>query len=154
MPITPAGYLKLQEELERLLKVDRPKNIKNISEARAHGDLSENAEYHAAKEQQSFLEGRIQDLKTKLALADVIDPAKISQNRIAFGAKVKVMDLDTDEKKTFRLVGPDEADVKSGRISISSPVGKALLNKEIGDIVNVKAPAKTMEYEILEISFG
>ncbi len=154
LPITPAGYLKLQEELDRLLKVERPKNIKNISEARAHGDLSENAEYHAAKEQQSFLEGRIQDLKTKLALADVIDPAKISQNKIAFGAKVKVMDLDTDEKKTFRLVGPDEADVKSGRISISSPVGKALLNKEIGDIVNVKAPAKTMEYEILEISFG
>ncbi len=154
IPITPAGYLKLQEELERLLKVDRPKNIKNISEARAHGDLSENAEYHAAKEQQSFLEGRIQELKTKLALADVIDPAKISQNKIAFGAKVKVMDLDTDEKKTFRLVGPDEADVKSGKISISSPVGKALLNKEIGDIVNVKAPAKTMEYEILEISFG
>ena len=154
IPITPAGYLKLQEELDRLLKVDRPKNIKNISEARAHGDLSENAEYHAAKEQQSFLEGRIQDLKTKLALADVIDPAKISQNKIAFGAKVKVMDLDTDEKKTFRLVGPDEADVKSGRISISSPVGKALLNKGIGDIVNVKAPAKTMEFEILEISFG
>jgi transcription elongation factor GreA len=154
IPITPAGYLKLQEELERLLKVDRPNNIKNISEARAHGDLSENAEYHAAKEQQSFLEGRIQELKTKLALADVIDPAKISQNKIAFGAKVKVMDLDTDEKKTFRLVGPDEADVKSGKISISSPVGKALLNKEIGDIVNVKAPAKTMEYEILEISFG
>ena len=154
LPITPAGYLKLQEELDRLLKVERPKNIKNISEARAHGDLSENAEYHAAKEQQSFLEGRIQDLKTKLALADIIDPAKISQNKIAFGAKVKVMDLDTDEKKTFRLVGPDEADVKSGRISISSPVGKALLNKEIGDIVNVKAPAKTMEYEILEISFG
>lgn len=154
LPITPAGYLKLQEELDRLLKVERPKNIKNISEARAHGDLSENAEYHAAKEQQSFLEGRIQDLKTKLALADVIDPAKISQNKIAFGAKVKVMDLDTDEKKTFRLVGPDEADVKSGRISISSPVGKALLNKGIGDIVNVKAPAKTMEYEILEISFG
>jgi len=154
LPITPAGYLKLQEELDRLLKVERPKNIKNISEARAHGDLSENAEYHAAKEQQSFLEGRIQELKTKLALADVIDPAKISQNKIAFGAKVKVMDLDTDEKKTFRLVGPDEADVKSGRISISSPVGKALLNKEIGDIVNVKAPAKTMEFEILEISFG
>ena len=154
LPITPAGYLKLQEELDRLLKVERPKNIKNISEARAHGDLSENAEYHAAKEQQSFLEGRIQELKTKLALADVIDPAKISQNKIAFGAKVKVMDLDTDEKKTFRLVGPDEADVKSGRISISSPVGKALLNKEIGDIVNVKAPAKTMEYKILEISFG
>ena len=153
IPITPAGYQKLQEELQRLLKVDRPKNIKNISEARAHGDLSENAEYHAAKEQQSFLEGRIQELKTKLALADVIDPAKISQSKIAFGAKVRVVDLDTDEKKTFRLVGPDEADVKSGRISISSPVGRALLNKEIGDIVNIKAPAKTLEYEILEIKF-
>ena len=153
MPITPAGYQKLQEELERLLKVDRPENIKNISEARAHGDLSENAEYHAAKEQQSFLEGRIQELKTKLALADVIDPAKISQSKIAFGAKVRVVDLDTDEKKTFSLVGPDEADVKSGRISISSPVGRALLNKEIGDIVNIKAPAKTLEYEILEIKF-
>jgi transcription elongation factor GreA len=153
IPITPDGYHKLQEELERLLKIDRPKNIRNISEARAHGDLSENAEYHAAKEQQSFIEGRIQELKTKLALADVIDPSKISQSKTAFGAKVKVMDLSTDEEKTFMLVGPDEADVKIGRISISSPVGRALLNKEIGDVVNVKAPARTMEYEILEIHF-
>ena len=153
VPMTPGGFQKLQEELQRLLKVDRPKNIKDISEARAHGDLSENAEYHAAKEKQSFLEGRIQELKTKLALADIIDPAKISQNKIAFGAKVKVIDLDTDEKKTFMLVGPEEADVKSGKISISSPVGRALLNKEIGDVVNIKAPAKTMEYEVLEISF-
>lgn len=153
MPITPDGYHKLQEELERLLKIDRPKNIRNISEARAHGDLSENAEYHAAKEQQSFIEGRIQELKTKLALADVIDPSKISQDKTAFGATVKVMDLSTDEERTFMLVGPDEADVKIGRISISSPVGRALLNKEIGDVVNIKAPAKTMEYEILEIHF-
>jgi transcription elongation factor GreA len=153
MPITPAGYQKLQEELQKLLKVDRPKNIKNISEARAHGDLSENAEYHAAKEQQSFIEGRIQELKTKLALADIIDPAKISQNKIAFGAKVKVLDLSSDEEKTFTLVGPDEADAKNGKISISSPVGKALLNKEIGDVATIKAPAKTMEYEILEIRF-
>jgi transcription elongation factor GreA len=153
IPITPDGYQKLQEELGRLLKVDRPKNIKDISEARAHGDLSENAEYHAAKERQSFIEGRIQELKTKLALADVIDPAKISQNKIAFGAKVRVIDLDTDEKKSFFLVGPEEADVKNGKISISSPVGRALLNKEIGDVVTVKAPARTMEYEILEISF-
>lgn len=153
MPITPAGYQKLQEELQKLLKVDRPKNIKNISEARAHGDLSENAEYHAAKEQQSFIEGRIQELKTKLALADVIDPSKISQNKIAFGAKVKVLDLSSDEEKTFTLVGPDEADAKNGKISISSPVGKALLNKEIGDVATIKAPAKTMEYEILEIRF-
>ncbi|MDH5767375.1 MAG: transcription elongation factor GreA [Nitrospirota bacterium] len=153
IPITPDGYQKLQEELERLLKVDRPKNIKAISDARAHGDLSENAEYHAAKERQSFLEGRIQELKSKLALADVIDPAKISQDRIAFGAKVKILDLETDEEKTFVLVGPDEADAKNGKISISSPVGRALLNKRIGDIVKIKAPAKTMEYEILEINF-
>ena len=153
MPITPDGFQKLQEELQRLLKFDRPKNIRDISEARAHGDLSENAEYHAAKEKQSFIEGRIQELKTKLALADVIDPSRITQSRTAFGAKVKVLDLSTDEEKSFMLVGPDEADAKNGKISISSPVGKALLNKEIGDVVNIKAPAKTMEYEILEISF-
>ncbi|MDQ7787582.1 MAG: transcription elongation factor GreA [Thermodesulfovibrionales bacterium] len=153
MPITPAGYQKLQEELKKLLKVERPKNIKDISEARAHGDLSENAEYHAAKERQSFIEGRIQDLTTKLALADVIDPSMISQDRIAFGATVKVLDVATDEEKVFQLVGQEEADVKNGRISIISPVGRALLNKEIGDVVTIKAPAKTMEYEILEIRF-
>jgi transcription elongation factor GreA len=153
MPITPSGYQKMQEELSRLLKVDRPKNIKDIAEARAHGDLSENAEYHAAKERQSFIEGRIQELKTKIALADVIDPAKITQSRTAFGATVKVLDTDTDEEKSFFLVGPEEADAKNGKISISSPVGKALLNKEIGDVVTINAPARTMEYEILEISF-
>jgi transcription elongation factor GreA len=153
MPITPNGYQKMQEELSRLLKVDRPKNIKDIAEARAHGDLSENAEYHAAKERQSFIEGRIQELKTKIALADVIDPAKITQSRTAFGATVKVLDTDTDEEKSFFLVGPEEADAKNGKISISSPVGKALLNKEIGDVVTINAPARTLEYEILEISF-
>ena len=151
--MTPEGYQKLQEELERLLKVDRPKNIKDIAEARAHGDLSENAEYHAAKERQSFIEGKIIELKTKLALADVIDPTKISQGSAGFGAKVKVFDLSTEEEKTFMLVGPDEADAKNGRISISSPVGKALLRKEVGDVVNIKAPARTIEYEILEINF-
>jgi transcription elongation factor GreA len=153
IPITPDGYQKLQGELERLLKVDRPRNIKDISEARAHGDLSENAEYHAAKERQSFIEGRIQELKTKLALADVIDPAKITQDKVAFGARVKVLDVSTDEEKIFMLVGPEEADVKTGKISISSPVGRALLNKEIGDVVNIKAPARILEYEILEIDF-
>ena len=153
IPITPGGFHRLQDDLDRLLKVDRPKNIKDIAEARAHGDLSENAEYHAAKEMQSFIEGKIQELKTKLALADVIDPSRISQDKTAFGATVKVMDLSTDEEKTFVLVGPDEADVKNSRISISSPVGKALINKEIGDVVTIKAPAKTMEYEILEIRF-
>ena len=153
IPITPNGYQKLQKELDLLIKVERPKNIKDIAEARAHGDLSENAEYHAAKERQSFIEGRIQELKTKIALADVIDPSKISQTKVAFGATVKLLDIATDEEKSYMLVGPDEADAKNGRISISSPVGKALLNKEIGDVVTIKAPAKTMEYEILEISF-
>ena len=153
IPITPNGYQKLQEELDLLIKVERPKNIKAISEARAHGDLSENAEYHAAKERQSFIEGRIQELKTKIALANVIDPSKISQNKVAFGATVKLLDIATDEEKMYMLVGPDEADAKNGKISISSPVGKALLNKEIGDVVTIKAPARTMEYEILEISF-
>lgn len=153
VPITPEGYQKLQEELEKLLKFDRPKNIKDIAEARAHGDLSENAEYHAAKERQSFLEGRIRDLQSKLALAEVIDPSKINQSRVAFGAKVKVLDTEAGEEHVFVLVGPDEADAKNGKISISSPVGKSLLGKEVGDTAIVRAPAKTMEYEILEISF-
>lgn len=153
MPITPEGYQRLKEELDRLLKVERPKNIQAIAEARAHGDLSENAEYHAAKERQSFLEGRIQELQGKLAVADVIDPSKISQSRCAFGATVKVLDTEADEDYIFILVGPEEADVKSGRISISSPVGRALIGKEVGDSVTIKAPARTIEYEILEIRF-
>jgi transcription elongation factor GreA len=153
IPITPEGYQKLHEELERLLKVERPKNIKAIAEARSHGDLSENAEYHAAKERQSFIEGRIQELQAKLALAEVIDPSKITQSRIAFGATVKVLDTGADEEYFFTLVGPEEADVKSGRISVGSPVGRALLGKEIGDTVVIKAPARTIEYEVLEIRF-
>jgi transcription elongation factor GreA len=153
VPLTPDGYRKLQEELERLLKVDRPRNIQAIAEARAHGDLSENAEYHAAKERQSFIEGRIQELKSKIALADVIDPSKIRQSKVAFGARVKVLDVGADEEYYFSLVGPEEADVKHGKISISSPVGRALLGKDVGDTAVIKAPARTMEYEILEISF-
>jgi len=153
IPLTPDGYQKLQDELERLLKVNRPQNIKAIAEARAHGDLSENAEYHAAKERQSFIEGRIQEIKTKLALAHVIDPSKISQDKAAFGAKVKVLDVNTDEKKIFTLVGPEEADIKNQKISIHSPVGKSLIGKSVGDTVTIIAPAKTMEYEILEIRF-
>jgi transcription elongation factor GreA len=153
VPVTPEGFQKLQEELEKLLKVDRPKNIQAIAEARAHGDLSENAEYHAAKERQSFLEGRIQELQGKLAMAEVIDPSKINQSKAGFGAKVKVLDTGADEEYVFILVGVEEADVKQGKISISSPVGKALLGKEVGDSVVIKAPARTMEYEILEITF-
>jgi transcription elongation factor GreA len=152
-PMTPAGHQKLKDELERLLKIDRPNNIKAISEARAHGDLSENAEYHAAKEKQSFLEGRIQELQSKIALAEVIDPSRISQDKIAFGAKVKVLDIEADEEYVFILVGPDEANVKERKISISSPVAKALISKEVGEIAIVKAPSRTIEYEILEIIF-
>lgn len=153
VPMTPEGYEKLKEELDRLIKIERPAIIKAIAEARAHGDLSENAEYHAAREKQSFIEGRIQELQAKLSRAYVIDPSKINQNKVAFGAKVRVIDLDTDEEKEFMLVGTEEADVKNGKISITSPVGKALIGKEVGDNVTIKAPAKTLNYEIISISF-
>jgi transcription elongation factor GreA len=153
VPLTPSGYKKLQGELERLVKVDRPRNIQAIAEARAHGDLSENAEYHAAKEQQSFIEGRIQELKAKIAMAQVIDPATIKQSKVAFGAKVKVLDVEADTEYVFILVGTEEADVKEGKISISSPVGRALIGKDVGDTATIKAPARTIEYEILEICF-
>ncbi len=153
VPMTPAGFKKIKDDLQNLLKVARPENIKAIAEARAHGDLSENAEYHAAKERQSFIEGKINELQSKIALANVIDPSTISQDKIAFGATVKVLDVDTDEEKKFILVGPEEADIKACKISIHSPVGKALIGKEVGDEVTIKAPAKTIEYEILEIRF-
>ena len=153
VPLTPSGYKKLQGELERLVKFDRPRNIQAIAEARAHGDLSENAEYHAAKEQQSFIEGRIQELKAKIAMAQVIDPATIKQSKVAFGAKVKVLDVEADTEYVFILVGTEEADVKQGKISISSPVGRALIGKDVGDTATIKAPARTIEYEILEICF-
>ena len=153
IPLTPDGYRKLQAELERLMKVERPQNIQAIAEARAHGDLSENAEYHAAKEQQSFIQGRIQELQGKIAMAQVIDPATIKQSKVAFGAKVKVLDIEADTEYVFILVGPEEADVKQGKISLSSPVGKALIGKDVGDTVTVKVPARTIEYEIVEITF-
>lgn len=153
VPLTPAGFQKLKDELERLLKVDRPQNVQAIAEARAHGDLSENAEYHAAKERQSFIEGRIQELKAKIALADVIDPSKIKQSKAGFGAKVKVLDVEADVEYEFIIVGPEEADVKSGKISLSSPVGRALIGKDVGDTAIIKAPSRTIEYEILEICF-
>ncbi|TAN44505.1 MAG: transcription elongation factor GreA [Nitrospirae bacterium] len=154
VPMTPEGFKKLKDELDRLIKVERPKNIQDIAEARAHGDLSENAEYHAARERQSFIAGRIEELQSKISMADVIDTSKINQSKVAFGAKVTVYDTGADEEFVFILVGPDEADVKSGKISISSPVGKALIGKEVGDTAVVKAPARTFEYEITEITFA
>ncbi len=152
-PMTPAGHKMIKDELADLLKVQRPENVQAIAEARAHGDLSENAEYHAAKERQSFIEGRIQELQSKLALADVIDPSRISQDTIAFGATVTLVDVDSDEEKTYMLVGPDEADVKAGKVSIHSPIAKSLIGKREGDEVTVKAPARTIEYEVVEIKF-
>lgn len=152
-PMTPEGHQKLKAELDNLIKVLRPENVKAIAEARAHGDLSENAEYHAAKERQSFIEGRIQELQSKIARAQVIDPSKISHDKVAFGATVKVLDLDTDEEITYKLVGPDEADIKAGMLSIHSPMARSLIGKKEGAEVIVKAPARTIEYEVLEISF-
>jgi len=153
VPMTPEGYQKMKEELDRLLKVDRPKNIRDIAEARAHGDLSENAEYHAAREKQSFLEGRIQELQANISMAQVIDPSKINQSSVAFGAKVKVVDVEADEEYVFTIVGAEEANVKGGKISITSPVARALIGKEVGDVAVVKAPSRTIEYEVVEISF-
>ncbi len=153
IPMTPSGYKKLEEELENLLKVERPKNINDIAEARAHGDLSENAEYHAAKERQSFIAGRISELQEKLAMAEVIDPSRITSDKIVFGATVRICDLDSDEEKCYMLVGPDEGDVKNGRISVTSPIGRALIGKYVGDEVSVMTPARTMELEVLDIKF-
>ena len=153
IPMTKKGYEKLQEELERLRKVERPKNIKDIEEARGHGDLSENAEYHAAKERQGFIEGRMQELQGKLASAQVIDTSKLSNEKVVFGATVVLLDQDSEEEKRYTLVGTDEADLKEGKISTISPVGKALIGHMVGDVVTVRVPAGTVDYEVLEIFF-
>jgi transcription elongation factor GreA len=154
IPMTKECYEKLKEELAYLKKVERSKNIKEIEEARGHGDLSENAEYHAAKERQSFIEGKIQEIQGKLTHAQVIDTSKLSGEKVVFGAKVKLRHVDSDEIKTYTLVGADEADIKNGKISVQSPVGKSLIGHIIGDTVNIKTPTRDIEYEILEIRFG
>lgn len=153
VPMTPQGHQKIKEELERLLRVDRPKNVRDIEEARSHGDLSENAEYHAAKERQGFIEGRIQELQDKLSRAQVIDPSTIVHDKVAFGAKVRLLDVNSDEECTYTLVGPEEADVKEAKISIVSPVGKALIGKAVGDEALIKAPGRTVTYEVLSIVY-
>jgi len=152
-PMTAGGRKKLEEELERLLKVERPKNVRDIAEARAHGDLSENAEYHAAKERQSFLEGKIIEIKDKLARAEVVDPSRVDRSRVAFGATVTVLDIDSDKESVFTLLGVEEADAGAGRISITSPVGKALLGKSVGDEVSINAPGRTIQYEVVDIAY-
>jgi transcription elongation factor GreA len=153
IPITKKGYEQLREELDRLKKVERPKIIAEIAEARGHGDLSENAEYHAAKERQGFIEGRIRELETKLASAQIIDTANLSTNKVVFGATVVLRDLQDKSKKQYTLVGQDESDLKNGKISVHSPVGKALINHSVGETVEIITPAKTVQYEILEIRF-
>ncbi len=150
-PITKEGYERLKQELEQLERVERHAVIKAIEEARAHGDLSENAEYHAAKERQGQIEGRIQYLKSKLGAAEVIDCSDQSCDRVVFGVKVRLENIDTGEEVVYQLVGPDESDVQEGRISVTSPLGRALIGKNEGDEVEFKSPSGLRSYEVLEI---
>jgi transcription elongation factor GreA len=152
-PITPEGYGKLREELNHLRSVERPKVIQMIAVAREHGDLSENAEYHAARDRQSFIEGRVKEIENKLARAEVIDPSKLSGERVAFGATVKLTNTQTDEEVTYRIVGADESDLAAGSISIASPLARSLLGREVGDEVKVRMPGGERLYEVLEIAF-
>ncbi|WP_026606815.1 transcription elongation factor GreA [Methylocapsa acidiphila] len=152
-PMTAAGHSALEEELKRRQQVERPRIIQAIAEARSHGDLSENAEYHAAKEAQSLNEGRIAELEDKLSRAEVIDVSKLSGTTIMFGATVTLVDEDTEEKKTYQIVGETEADVKAGRVSITSPTARALIGKKIGDSVEVNTPGGGKSYEILNVAF-
>ncbi|MDR9501791.1 MAG: transcription elongation factor GreA [Desulfurivibrionaceae bacterium] len=154
IPMSKTGYTRLKEELERLQSKDRYEVIKSIEIALGHGDLKENAEYHAAKERQGHIEGRIQELKDKLGRSEVIDCTKVSVERVVFGTKVTVVDLDTDEEVTYWLVGSDEADVKKGSISVMSPWGRALIGKEEGDEVVVKIPKGILNLEIISIECG
>ncbi|MEO4041247.1 transcription elongation factor GreA [Hoeflea sp. CAU 1731] len=154
VPMTPGGFAKLNEELRWRQREERPRIIEAIAEARAHGDLSENAEYHAAKEAQSHNEGRIAELEDLTARAEVIDLTKMSGDTIKFGATVKLVDEDTEEEKTYQIVGDQEADVKQGRISLSSPIARALIGKSQGDSIEVNAPGGAKAYEILEVNWG
>ena len=151
VPMTKEGYEKLKQELDRIIKVERPKNIKDIEEARAHGDLSENAEYHAAKERQGHLDAKKRELEHKLSNAQIIDVSKLTNEKVVFGSTVTLADTESGDIKKYTLIGQEEADLKKGKISIQSPVGKALIGHKVGDVVTIKTPAKTVEYEIQEI---
>lgn len=153
IPMTAEGQRALDEELKHLKSVERPAVIAAISEAREHGDLSENAEYHAAKERQSWIEGRVAELEDKLARAQVIDVSKLSGDTVMFGATVTVLDEDTETESAYKIVGDDEADVKSGKISLSSPIARAMMNKEVGDVIEVTAPGGIKSYEILKVEW-
>ena len=154
VPITNQGFAALEEELKRRQQVERPRIIQAISEARALGDLSENAEYHAAKEAQSLNEGRVMELESLIARAEIIDVTKLSGDRIKFGAIVKLVDEDTEEERTYQIVGEPEADVRSGRVSVTSPIARALMGKAVGDTVEVSTPGGGKSYEVVGIRFG
>ena len=154
IPMTAEGHAALDAELKRLKTDERPSVIGAISEARSHGDLSENAEYHAAKERQSYIEGRIAELEDKLARAQVIDVSKLSGTNVKFGATVTVIDEDTGHKAAYKIVGEDEADVKLGKISITSPIARAMIGKEEGDVVEVAAPGGSKSYEIVAVTWA
>jgi transcription elongation factor GreA len=154
IPMTKTGFDKLKKELDHLLKVERPKNIKDIEEARGHGDLSENAEYHAAKERQGHIDAKKRELEHKLAHAQIIDLSKLSNEKVVFGATVTLADSESGETKKYTIVGQEEADLKKGKISVQSPVGKALIGHRVGDSVTIKTPAKTVEYEVQEIEIA
>jgi transcription elongation factor GreA len=153
VPITGKGFSALEEELRHRQQVERPRIIQAISEARALGDLSENAEYHAAKEAQSLNEGRVLELESMISRAEIIDVSKLSGTRIKFGATVKLIDEDTEEEKTYQIVGEPEADVRSGRVSVTSPIARALMGKTVGDTVEVTTPGGGKSYEVLKVMF-
>jgi len=151
--MTPEGNARLKEELRNLKEVERHKISREIGVAREHGDLSENAEYHAAKERQGWIEARIKDLEDKLSRAEIIDPTKLSGSKVAFGATVKLSNIETEEESVYRLVGADEADLNLGSISITSPLARSLIGREVGDEVKVRMPAGERHYEILEVEY-
>ncbi|GAB4169940.1 MAG: transcription elongation factor GreA [Geothermobacteraceae bacterium] len=153
IPMTRTGYERLQEELKHLIRVERPQVVEAIAEARSHGDLSENAEYDAAKDRQAFIEGRIQELNDKIARAQVIDPAQLDSEKIVFGATVTLFDTENEKEVTYQIVGEDEADIKHGKISVTSPVGKALIGHRVDDEVAIQVPSGTRVYEIVDIRY-
>ncbi|MBW2526663.1 MAG: transcription elongation factor GreA [Deltaproteobacteria bacterium] len=154
VPMTPRGQERLREELKRLREVEAPQVVRDIATAREHGDLSENAEYHAAKERQGMIHARMEYVEDVLNRAEVIDPTKLSGDRVQFGAKVTVLNLDNDEEHVYEILGPEEADIKQNQISVSSPLARALLGHEVGDEVRVRLPGGSKSYEIEEITFG
>ena len=154
IPMTADGYNRLREELKHLKTVDRPAIIRAIAEARDHGDLAENAEYHSARDRQSFIEGRLAEIEDKITRAEVIDVSKLSGSVIKFGAKVTLADEETDEEQTFQIVGEDEADISQGRLSVTSPLARALIGKRTGESVEVATPRGAKSYEVVTVAFG